>query len=204
MGENNYKGLFIAFDGPNGVGKSTLIEHTKTALIEHGINVYITKEPTDTLLGEFTRRIAETLDSESLACLVAADRYQHLKDKIVPELEKGQVVITDRYVLSSLILQSMDNVDVDFILALNKKILLPDIQIVVTASEDIIQSRLKERNKLTRFEQGERTYEELSFLKEGSKILNGLGVETIIIENSENLADNISTIVEHIKKEVDG
>lgn len=92
----------------------------------------------------------------------------------------------------------------DFILALNKKILLPDIQIVVTASQDIIQSRLKERNQLTRFEQGERTYEELFFLKEGTKILNGLGVKTIIIENSENLADNISAIAEHIKKAVEG
>lgn len=94
MREKNYKGLFIAFDGPNGVGKSTLIEYTKTALIEHGINVYITKEPTDTPLGKFIRRIAETLDSESLACLVAADRYQHLKDEIIPKLEKKQVVIS--------------------------------------------------------------------------------------------------------------
>lgn len=202
MRKNNYKGLFIAFDGPNGVGKSTLIDHAQIKLREYGINACITKEPTDTLLGNFTRQIAETLESESLACLVAADRYQHLKDEMVPELEKGQVVITDRYVLSSLILQRMDNVDLDFVLALNKNILLPDIQFVVTASQDIIQSRLGERNKLTRFEQEKRTSEELFFLKKGKEILENLGVKTIIIENSESLSDNVSVIVEYIKKVV--
>lgn len=203
MRKNNYKGLFIAFDGPNGVGKSTLIEYTQTALAEKGITVWVTKEPTDTTLGRFTRQIAETLDNESLTCLVAADRYQHLKDEIIPQLEKGHVVITDRYILSSLILQRMDNVDVDFILALNQNIILPDVQIAVIASEDIIQSRLNERNQLTRFEKGKRTSEELFFLREGAEVLRGLAVETIMIENSANLSDNVSAVVRHIEKAVE-
>lgn len=203
MRKNNYKGLFIAFDGPNGVGKSTLIEYTQTALAERGIMVWGTKEPTDTTLGRFTRQIAETLGNESLTCLVAADRYQHLKDEIIPQLEKGHVVITDRYILSSLILQRMDNVDVDFILASNQNIILPDIQIAVIASEDIIQSRLNERNQLTRFEKGKRTSEELCFLKEGTEVLRDLGVETIMIENSTNLSDNVSIVVRHIEKAVE-
>lgn len=203
MRKNNYKGLFIAFDGPNGVGKSTLIEYTQTALAERGIMVWVTKEPTDTTLGRFTRQIAETLGNESLTCLVAADRYQHLKDEIIPQLEKGHVVITDRYILSSLILQRMDNVDVDFILASNQNIILPDIQIAVIASEDIIQSRLNERNQLTRFEKGKRTSEELCFLKEGTEVLRDLGVETIMIENSTNLSDNVSIVVRHIEKAVE-
>lgn len=204
MKKNDCKGLFVAFDGPNGVGKSTLIEHTQTALTESGIAVWVTKEPTDTILGNFTRQIAETLDSESLTCLVSADRYQHLKEDIIPKLEKGLVVITDRYILSSLILQRMDNVDVDFILAANKNIVLPDIEIVVIASEDIIQSRLNERNQLTRFEQGNRTSEELTFMNEGVQILKKLGVETLEIENSTNLSDNVSAIVRIIKRAVEG
>lgn len=204
MRKNNKKGLFVAFDGPNGVGKSTLIEHTQTALIEDGINVWVTKEPTDTLLGNFTRQIAETLEAESLTCLVAADRYQHLKNEILPKLEEKQVVITDRYVLSSLILQRMDNVDVEFILASNKNIILPDVQIVVRASQNVIQSRLDERKQLTRFEQGKRTSEELYFLEEGTEILRELGVEIVIIENTTALYDNVSAITKYIKKMVKG
>ncbi len=203
MKKNNHKGLFIAFDGPNGVGKSTLIQHTRNALIENGIKVWTTKEPTNTPLGEFTRQIAETLGNESLTCLVAADRYQHLNCEILPLLEKEQVVITDRYILSSLILQRMDDVDVDLILSINSGIVLPDIQIVVKADQDIIQSRLNNREQLTRFELGQRTSEELFYLKEGVEILKNLGVEIIEIENSGDIYPNISYIVEYIRKAVE-
>lgn len=202
MRRNNDKGLFVAFDGPNGVGKSTLIQHTQNALIENGIKVWTTKEPTDTLLGKFTRQIAETLGNESLTCLVAADRYQHLHNEILPRLEKEQVVITDRYILSSLILQRMDDVDADLILSVNSRIVLPDIQIVVKANRDIIQARLNEREQLTRFEQGYRTSEELFYLKEGTEILKNLGIEIVEIENSGDIYANISYIVEHIRKAV--
>lgn len=65
------------------------------------IEACFTKEPTDNELGCFVREYAERFDGISVACLVAADRYQHLRDEIVPQLEKGKIVITDRYVLSS-------------------------------------------------------------------------------------------------------
>jgi len=202
MRKNNYSGLFVAFDGPNGVGKSTLIEHIQTDLAEKGMNVWVTKEPTNTQLGNFTRQIAETLGSECLTCLVAADRYQHLSNEIIPNLEEKQVILTDRYILSSLILQRMDNVDVDFILATNENIILPDIQIVVTAGQDVIQARLNTRGQLTRFEQGKKTSEELYFLKEGAEILKNLGVEIIVIENSGDLSANVSAITKRIQKAV--
>lgn len=137
-----------------------------------------------------------------MTCLVAADRYQHLHNEILPRLEKEQVVITDRYILSSLILQRMDDVDVDLILSINSRIVLPDIQIVVKANQDIIQARLNEREQLTRFEQGHRTSEELFYLKEGTEILKNLGIEIVEIENSGDIYANISYIVEHIRKAV--
>ena len=120
MNKNEYGGLFVAFDGPNGAGKSTLIEQVQQKLAADGLDVYATKEPSESFLGSFTRQIAESLDGESLACLVAADRYYHLKHTIIPALRKGTIVMTDRYILSSLILQCMDNVDANFILSINK------------------------------------------------------------------------------------
>jgi dTMP kinase len=115
MKVNDYGGLFVAFDGPNGVGKSTLIQCVSSALAGNGFEVFATKEPTDSQLGHFVRKISEHLDGESLACLVAADRYHHLKEVVIPQLVAGKIVITDRYVLSSLILQCMDNVTTDFV-----------------------------------------------------------------------------------------
>jgi dTMP kinase len=197
MTRNSYGGLFVTFDGPNGVGKSTIIECVQAGLKNCSVDVWTTKEPTDTSLGAFTRQIAETLDKESLTCLVAADRYNHLQQEIIPELRKGKVVVSDRYILSSLILQCMDGVDVSFILAVNDKAILPDIQIAVTANKDVIQSRLAERSQLARFERGWRTEEELKFLQKGKSILARLGVEVLDIENSEGLQDNVSFVIKH-------
>jgi dTMP kinase len=198
MTKNSYGGLFIAFDGPNGVGKSTVIEHVESELVARNIAVFLTKEPTDTELGSFTRRIAETLDGESLTCLVAADRYHHLKQEVVPHLLEGEVVLSDRYVLSSLILQCMDGVNADFVLAVNEGAICPDIQVAISADRDIVRSRLAMRGQLTRFERGQRTGEELVFLQRGKNTLARLGIEVLDIENSGNLQGNVSCIVERI------
>lgn len=114
MLEISTKGFLVAFDGPNGVGKSTLIESVKTRLEFRGYAIYTTKEPTNTECGSFVRKFAESRSGIGLACLVAADRYEHIENEILPELKKGKIVITDRYILSSLILQQMDDVDGTF------------------------------------------------------------------------------------------
>jgi len=195
MYKNNYGGLFVVFDGPNGAGKSTLIKGVEKVLLDRGIEVYITTEPSTTEVGNFTRKISETIDSASLACLVAADRYHHIENEIKPQLMKKQVVISDRYLLSSLILQRMDGIDTEFILAINSKILLPNIQIAVTADEQIIASRLEKRNERTRFEQDGCVAQELKFLKSGVDILRNLGVRVERVDNTRSLDKNIEYLV---------
>ena len=92
MKKNKTKGFFIAIDGPNGVGKTTLLEaigeSVKKRIKNEKILVYKTKEPTDSVLGRFIRKISEKITGNSLACLVVADRYEHLKNEIMTELEK--------------------------------------------------------------------------------------------------------------------
>jgi dTMP kinase len=198
MRKNTYTGKLIAFDGPNGVGKSTLIECVSSELRSRGFDVFVTKEPSDTQLGRFTRQIAENLDGESLACLVAADRYYHLKEVVVPQLQAGRIVISDRYVLSSLILQCMDNVDIEFVIAANEQIIIPDIQIAVKADVNILHARLGERDELTRFECGERSAEELTFMDMGIAVLRKRDISILEIDNTENLAENVSLVISRI------
>lgn len=69
MLEISTKGFFVAVDGPNGVGKSTLIESVKTRLEFRGYATYMTKEPTNTECGSFVRKFAESHSGISLACL---------------------------------------------------------------------------------------------------------------------------------------
>lgn len=186
MNKNLYSGKLIAVDGPNGAGKTTIIQELKKELEKRGIEACFTKEPTDNELGCFVREYAERFDGISVACLVAADRYQHLRDEIVPQLEKGKIVITDRYVLSSLILQRMDEVSEEFILALNNEIVQPDLQIAVFADRDVIQNRLKERSCLTRFERGNKTNKELEYMEKGIQVLQEQGIDVFQLINDNN------------------
>ncbi|MCI8410678.1 MAG: dTMP kinase [Lachnospiraceae bacterium] len=191
-------GFLVAFDGPNGVGKSTLIEAIKNRLEFKGYDVYTTKEPTNTEFGSFVRKFAENHSGVSLACLVAADRYEHIKNEILPELNKGKIVIIDRYILSSLILQQMDNVSNSFLLDLNSEIIKPNLQVAVFADEAVLQKRLSERKELTRFERGNQSYNELFYMKKGIEELEKRNVEVMYINNNFNLENNIEKVVSYI------
>lgn len=163
-----------------------------------GYTVYTTKEPTDTKLGDFIRKFAENHSGRSLACLVAADRYEHISNEIIPELKKGALVITDRYVLSSLILQEMDDVSNTFILNLNSDIVKPDLQLAVFANEEVLQKRLADRTVLTRFERGNQSNKELIYMESGIVELEKLGVNVLRINNNDNLEANVEKIITFI------
>ena len=197
---NNEEGFFVAIDGPNGVGKSTLIAAIKSKMEAAGYVVYTTKEPTDTELGGFIRQFAENHSGISLACLVSADRYEHISKEIIPELKNGVLVITDRYILSSLILQAIDGVSQTFILNLNSDILKPDLQLAVFANEDVLQKRLANRNVLTRFEIGNQSDKELSYMELGIVELKKLNVNVLCINNNDNFEANVDRIVNYIIK----
>lgn len=104
-------GLFVAFEGGEGCGKSTQVPLLAGWLRERGHQVRTTFEPGDGRLGQAIRSIvldpANTeLSDRAEALLYAADRAQHVATVIAPALAAGQVVITDRYVDSSLAYQS--------------------------------------------------------------------------------------------------
>ena len=196
--KNTTKGFFVAIDGPNGVGKTTLLEEIEKIIKSKNIQLYKTKEPTNSILGKFIREISEEINGDTLACLVSADRYEHLKNEIIPELKKGKIVITDRYILSSLILQVMDGVKESFILNLNSKIIKPDLQLAIFAEEEIIQNRLKQRDKLTRFEKNNQSKKEINNMKKGIDKLRKLNVEVLCINNNDDLEYNANKIVDYI------
>lgn len=199
MRKNSYDGKLVAIDGPNGVGKSTIIAAVAKKLqLLYAVDVFVTKEPTSTELGAFLRSFAEEEKGLGLACLVAADRYEHLKNEIIPMLEQRKVVITDRYILSSLILQGMDGVNTKFILDINDEIVKPDLQVALFADEKTIQSRLGERENLTRFEKNNQSGCELKYMNLGIKILMDLKTNILNINNQCDLDSNVDKIVSAI------
>jgi dTMP kinase len=101
-------GLFIAFEGGDGVGKSTQVALLAEHLRAQGRDVVVTREPGDSRIGPQVRAIVldgGELDERAEALLFAADRADHVTALIEPALRRGAVVITDRYTDSSVAYQ---------------------------------------------------------------------------------------------------
>ena len=102
-------GVFIAFEGGEGSGKSTQIELLAAALRESGVDVVVTREPGATSVGRRIRDLFlhddEALSPRAEALLFAADRAHHVATVIRPALDRGEVVLTDRYIDSSMAYQ---------------------------------------------------------------------------------------------------
>jgi dTMP kinase len=103
------RGLFVAFEGGEGAGKSTQIDRAAAALHADGHHVVTTREPGGTPLGKQLRHLVLDPDGEvtprAEALLYAADRAHHVATVVRPALAAGAVVLTDRYVDSTLAYQ---------------------------------------------------------------------------------------------------
>lgn len=100
------KGKFITFEGCEGVGKSRQIKMLERYLSDNNIKYFLTREPGGTNVSEQIRSVIldgrnTTMTDECEALLYAAARVQLLKEEIAPRLEKGELVLCDRYVDSS-------------------------------------------------------------------------------------------------------
>ncbi|WEV64204.1 dTMP kinase [Bifidobacterium sp. ESL0732] len=102
-------GVFISFEGVDGVGKTTQVERLKRYVEELGREVVVTREPGGTKLGVDLRQLllhGGDIAPRTEALLFAADRAQHVAEVIRPALARGAVVISDRYIDSSLAYQA--------------------------------------------------------------------------------------------------
>lgn len=145
-------GLFISFEGIDGVGKSTQADLLEKFLVGLGKKVIRTLEPGGTEVGVEIRKILlhhrGELAPRAEAALFAADRAHHVATKIRPALERGEIVITDRYFDSSVAYQgagrelSMEEVRNLSLWAVGG--LLPDLTVLLDLPADVARSR---RNK---------------------------------------------------------
>jgi dTMP kinase len=147
--------LYIALEGLEGCGKST---HTKR-LGEH-LNAVITREPGGTRIGALLRAILADpenvdLDRRTEALLMAADRAQHMAEVIKPALDRGQHVVSDRSIYSTLAYQGYGRqLGTEALLSISTWALndrLPDLIIYIDVPTDVLNARLAKRD-LDRFE----------------------------------------------------
>jgi dTMP kinase len=151
------KGLFIAFEGGEGAGKSTQTQLLTEWLESRGHAVLLTREPGGTPLGKSLREIlldnkTGTIAPRAEALLYAADRADHVATVIRPALEKDFVVITDRYIDSSIAYQGAGRVlspgEVARISRWASESLFPNLTIILDIPAEIGLGRIKKKDRL--------------------------------------------------------
>jgi dTMP kinase len=152
--------MFITFEGGEGCGKSTHAELLKNYLESKGKEVVLTKEPGGTPLGATLRKLL--LDNESSVeitseiFLFAADRIEHVEKVIRPALNAGKVVISDRYLDSTIAYQLggrwLPEDLVRYINWISCRGVLPDLTLFLDVKVEDGLKRAKERGAIDRFE----------------------------------------------------
>ena len=165
--------LFITFEGIEGSGKTTQIQRLKKYLTQKGIPCKVTREPGGTPIGEKIRKILLNPDHREMVpatelLLYEAARTQHVKEVIKPFLEKGRVVLCDRFSDATLAYQGYGRkMDLKWIQRLNhlsSQGVRPDVTFLLDCPSDVGLKRAIQRNRTLKQEREERfEREEIEF-----------------------------------------
>lgn len=162
-------GMFITFEGPDGAGKTTQVQAFGKKLAQMGYDVLLTREPGGTAISDKIRGlILDPSHTEMADCtevlLYAASRAQHVHEKVLPALSRGQVVVCDRFVDASIAYQGFGlGLPVHRIKEINDFAtggLVPDRTYLLDIPAEKGLSRLQARKGLDRIEQKEAGYHE--------------------------------------------
>jgi dTMP kinase len=144
-------GIFICLEGLDGCGKTTqaklLVRRLKTKC-----EAFYTAEPSRGQIGKLIKKrylhVSTRGSTVVEALLFAADRVEHLKNEVAPALEKGKIVVSDRYVFSSLAYQGATGIDLKWIENVNKHAFRPDLALFIDVDPKTVVRRLKQKKSV--------------------------------------------------------
>ncbi|MFZ2476089.1 MAG: dTMP kinase [Lactococcus raffinolactis] len=150
------KGILITLEGPEGAGKTTILQQILPILTQVGVAILTTREPGGIRIAENIREIIlapenTAIDGKTELLLFAAARRQHLNEKVRPALAEGEIVIIDRFIDSSVAYQGyargIDVADVEMINNFATDGLLPDLTLYFDVDTEIGLSRVMSGNR---------------------------------------------------------
>ncbi|MBI3951451.1 MAG: dTMP kinase [Acidobacteria bacterium] len=149
-------GYFITFEGIDGCGKTTVVRFVEQQLRQRQIPVLVTREPGGTTIGNEIRQVLLKIGDRIMTpktelLLYAADRAQHVQERILPALREGRVVLCDRYTDATRAYQGagrgFDPAWIETLMAFATDGLKPDLTIVLDLDVAQAQQRLRERRE---------------------------------------------------------
>jgi len=146
------KGVFICVEGLDGCGKTTHTKLLVEKLKKRGYDTIYTAEPSRGEIGKFIKEYClhgETRVSSIVETLLfAADRFEHLNTEIIPALSEGKLVVSDRYVYSSLAYQGAAGLDLNWIEKINEHAIRPALALFIDVEPETVIQRLKPRKSV--------------------------------------------------------
>ena len=154
------KGLFIAFEGPDGCGKSTQIRFLNEYLVGLGLEVVATREPGGSPIAEKIREVILDCANTGMAplteaLLYAAARAEHVRQVIAPAIEAGKIVLCDRFVDSSIAYQGYGRGLGETVWRINEPAVdgyMPDVTIFMNVPPERAFARMNEHKQYDRLE----------------------------------------------------
>ncbi len=145
------KGFFICIEGLDGCGKTTQAKLLVRKL-KSGYDAVYTAEPSCGKIGSFIKEHYLHVENRGSifveALLFAADRLEHIEIEVAPALDEGKLVVSDRYVYSSLAYQGAAGLDLNWIERLNAYARRPDFAILIDVEPETVVQRLKPRRSV--------------------------------------------------------
>ena len=173
------KGSFVVIEGLDGSGKTTQAK-LLVKKMQKSHQPMFTAEPSHGKIGRLIRNqilYSETRSPTTLeALLFAADRIDHIQKEVLPALEKGHLVICDRYLYSSLAYQGSAGLNLNWIQEINAHALKPDLAIFIDVDPEVVLSRLKRKKSIMENLPTQRKVREiyLKFVENGElKLIDG-------------------------------
>ncbi|MFO8020398.1 MAG: dTMP kinase [Promethearchaeia archaeon] len=187
--------FFIVIDGIDGCGSSTHCKILASTLENKGYKVHLTQEPSFSEVGKLLRKFLKnpSIPPTTDALMFAADRDLHYRNEIKKFMDKGYIVISDRYKESSIVYQSAqsEEVTVEWVKKINKFAERPDITIILDLDTEIALAR-KDKDDLEKFEDS-------SFLEKVRKLyLKRAEEEDYHVINSDNILELVQEKIQQI------
>jgi dTMP kinase len=201
------RGCFITFEGSDGTGKSTQIEKTCEYIASKGFEVVLTREPGGTKISETIREILLDANNSEMFCetealLYAAARTQHVRELIEPAVASGKVVVSDRYIDSSLAYQGYArHLGFDMIEKINQAAssrVMPDVTFLLMLPAGVAIERSRKTKEPDRIEMGGADF--MGDVEDGYRILaNKFPKRIVCIDASggvEEVFDRIRAVLD--------
>jgi dTMP kinase len=146
------KGVFICIEGLDASGKTTHAHRLVRNLRRKGFDAFYTTEPSRGEIGRFIRMFIlqrkRRVPSVVEALLFAVDRVDHVEKEIKPMLENGKIVVSDRYVYSTLAYQGAAGLDIKWIEEINRLALSPDLAIYIDVPSEVVVKRIRRKKSV--------------------------------------------------------